>query len=106
MPVIRWRPLHNGRRAWRVRTNMPPLQRRLAAIPRKVRPSVRSFSAFVLLTVLPLAASARAGNPFVYNVRHHGAAGDGKTLDSTAINKAIDACAAAGGGEVLVPPGK
>ena len=41
-----------------------------------------------------------------YNVRKFGATGDGKTLDHEAINKAIDAAAAAGGGTVYVGPGK
>lgn len=41
----------------------------------------------------------------VYNVRKFGAKGDGKNLDSPAINKAIEAAAAQGGGTVLVPAG-
>ncbi|MES2439953.1 MAG: glycoside hydrolase family 28 protein [Verrucomicrobiota bacterium] len=40
-----------------------------------------------------------------YSVRDYGATGDGKTLDSPAINKTIEAAAAAGGGTVLVPAG-
>lgn len=40
-----------------------------------------------------------------YGVKKFGAAGDGKTLDTAAINKAIDACTAAGGGLVYMPPG-
>jgi len=40
-----------------------------------------------------------------YNVRAFGTVGDGKTLDSPAINAAIEACAKAGGGTVLVPAG-
>ena len=40
-----------------------------------------------------------------FNVRDFGAAGDGKALDSPAINKTIDAVAAAGGGTVYFPPG-
>ena len=40
-----------------------------------------------------------------YNVKKFGATGDGKTLDTQAINKAIDAAAAAGGGTVYFPAG-
>jgi polygalacturonase len=41
-----------------------------------------------------------------YDVRAFGAKGDGKTIDTPAINKAIDAAAAAGGGTVHFPAGK
>src|SRR4029077_18004391 len=41
----------------------------------------------------------------LYDVRTFGARGDGKTLDTLAINKAIDAAAAAGGGTVDFPAG-
>src|SRR5689334_18427573 len=40
-----------------------------------------------------------------FDVRAHGATGDGKTLVTAAINKAIDAAAAAGGGTVRFPAG-
>ena len=40
------------------------------------------------------------------NVLSHGAVNDGKTLTSTAIQKAIDDCHAKGGGTVIVPPGE
>jgi polygalacturonase len=40
-----------------------------------------------------------------FDVRDHGAVGDGKTLDSDAIQRAVRACAAAGGGTVHVPAG-
>ncbi|MDF1513641.1 MAG: glycosyl hydrolase family 28-related protein [Anaerolineae bacterium] len=40
-----------------------------------------------------------------YDIRDYGAVGDGKTLDTAAIQAAIDACAVAGGGYVQVPNG-
>jgi polygalacturonase len=41
----------------------------------------------------------------VYNVRDYGAVGDNKTLNTLAIQKALDQ-AKAGGGQVLIPPGE
>jgi polygalacturonase len=49
------------------------------------------------------ASAIPAGNSF--NVRKFGAKGDGKALDSPAINKAIEAAAANGGGTVFFPAG-
>ncbi|HJR80657.1 MAG TPA: glycoside hydrolase family 28 protein [Anaerolineales bacterium] len=43
---------------------------------------------------------------FTFNVRDHGAAGDGQILDSAAIQAAIDACAMQGGGTVYLSPGR
>lgn len=40
-----------------------------------------------------------------YNVRRYGAKGDGRAIDSPAINKAISAASAAGGGTVVLPQG-
>ena len=45
------------------------------------------------------------GAKAVLDVRAFGAIGDGKTKDTAAFQRALDACAFAGGGEVVVPPG-
>ena len=58
------------------------------------------------LGYLSLSSSARAPvAPTGYSVRDYGAVGDGKTLDTAAVNKAIDTAAAAGGGTVIFPAG-
>jgi polygalacturonase len=68
-------------------------------------PTSRSFS---LPLLVPLAAvltlAAGPGGP-VYDVRAFGARGDGTTLDTDAINQAIEAAAAEGGGTVYLPAG-
>jgi len=61
---------------------------------------------FRLLAVLLAGLStATAFAATTFNVRYFGAVGDGTNLDSPAINKAISASAAAGGGTVLLPAG-
>jgi hypothetical protein len=56
------------------------------------------------------AASGAAKTPSgaglrVFSVRAFGAVGDGRRLDTAAINRAIDACHDAGGGIAYAPPG-
>jgi polygalacturonase len=50
-------------------------------------------------------APSPAPAPGIFDVRTYGAVGDGKTVDTPAINKAIDAAAAAGGGTVVFAAG-
>ncbi|HVH50055.1 MAG TPA: glycosyl hydrolase family 28-related protein, partial [Candidatus Bathyarchaeia archaeon] len=61
--------------------------------------SCEQAGAKALLTAAP--AEALDG----FDVRRFGARGDGKALDTPAVNRAIEAAAAAGGGTVLVPAG-
>jgi polygalacturonase len=46
-----------------------------------------------------------AATEALFNVRTYGATGDGKTVDTPAINKAIGSVAAAGGGTLIFPAG-
>lgn len=73
-----------------------------------------SFGAAVLPAMASLGdpgIAARAQRPagnasLLFNVADFGAVGDGKTLCTAGIQKAVDACAAAGGGRVAFPAGR
>ena len=56
---------------------------------------------YFFIFVLPISA-AQTG---IYNVTDFGAAADGKTLDTKAIQAAVDSCSQNGGGTVLFPAG-
>jgi len=59
----------------------------------------------ILIWALAIFNVRAADSPNCFNVRDFGAAGDGRNLDSPAVNKAIDAAVASGGGTVLIPAG-
>jgi polygalacturonase len=77
-----------------------------------MKPSARQRTLWVALILFvyttshasDAAASGPSGPP-VFNVRTYGATGDGQALDTDAINKSIEAAAAAGGGTVYFPAG-
>jgi len=63
--------------------------------------------AFAMSGLFLLPGDSRAGQPptGVFNVKSFGATGDGATLDTPAISRAINACRQAGGGRVVFPAG-
>ncbi|GMW01556.1 MAG: exo-poly-alpha-D-galacturonosidase [Candidatus Hydrogenedentota bacterium] len=60
---------------------------------------------YTAFSATPLPAETKPAATGVYNVTTFGAKGDGTTLNTTVLQAAIDACAAAGGGTVLIPRG-
>jgi Glycosyl hydrolases family 28 len=66
--------------------------------------SMAAAPAFGAMLLLPGSEPA-VREEGMLNVRKHGATGDGKTKDTRAIQAAIDACHAGGGGTVYFPPG-
>jgi hypothetical protein len=55
--------------------------------------------------VITISGLCHAANG-AFDVRDYGATGDGKKVDTAAINKAVKACANAGGGQVRFGPGR
>lgn len=62
---------------------------------------LRTMMLLVTALLLPLSSQ---GSPVV-DITTHGALGDGKTLNTKALQAAVDQCAAQGGGKVVVPAG-
>lgn len=60
------------------------------------------FLFFILITLLQM--SFVVARP-VYNIKDFGAKGNGKTLNTEAINNAVRSCSQQGGGVVMVPEG-
>ncbi len=73
----------------------------LALLPTKTSAAIQDLSGLLPAGV----AATPSANRTVYSVRDFGATGDGQTLDSPAINRAIETCARAGGGTVYLPAG-
>ena len=61
---------------------------------------------FLAIVVLTIAYQSVQAQPEAFRITDYGAVGDGTTLTTQAIQAAIDAAAEAGGGRVIIPPGK
>jgi polygalacturonase len=98
-----------SRREWLERVSGPAVAATLGST------FLAAASSAVAQTLPPSAAtlsssSAAAGDPKllgarIYNVRDFGAKGDGATVDTAAVQAAIDACTRDHGGTVLIPAG-
>ena len=78
----------------------------LEKINRLGRSAARLWLAMPLLGLsLVVGGAADAASAKVFNVRDFGATGNGTTLDTKAVQGALDACGQAGGGTVLFPAG-
>jgi len=72
---------------------------------RASRPGIGIASILLTLCIHVMAQGTNPNAFPVYNIKDHGAVGDGTTLNTQAIQKAIDQAAGAGGGTVFCPPG-
>ena len=64
----------------------------------------QKYRSFILLLLILLIAGNLASE--VYNVLDFGAKGNGKSLDTEAVQEAINKCTGEGGGTVLIPSGR
>lgn len=93
LPDVAAEPAGLSRRAWLGNVTLPALGLTLGA----ARPGRHDAP--------PAPPAADTPGARVFNIRDFGAKGDGMTLDTAAVQAAIDACHRDSGGTVLVPAG-
>jgi exo-poly-alpha-galacturonosidase len=83
-----------------VKRHSPPTKLTMRTVPQRV-----PFVALLLAAAFFSACGASSRAAAQYVITKQGAVGDGATVNTKAIQDAIDACAAAGGGVIVVPKG-
>ena len=84
--------------------NINPARRELLKLGGLGLAAASAISAPSAFAAAPMPSAAFPAGA-IFDIRSYGAVGDGKAVDSPAINKAIEAAAAAGGGTVFFPAG-
>jgi polygalacturonase len=84
----------------KIRTNLPAIPRRDLII------SLSLTLSLILLAIVNGWAAESPASAGAFDVRQFGAKGDDRTLDTAAIQKALNECGTAGGGTVRFPAGK
>jgi polygalacturonase len=74
--------------------------------PLLLYPAMKNLPIFLTIFLTLFLSLASAKPTIFYPVTEFGAVGDGKTLNTQAIQQAIDAAAKAGGGTVVFPAGR
>src|SRR5579871_2204164 len=86
---------------------LPILVTLVLVTPPALAQEAKTLPWYIAHAPFPMTAPVMPAIPAgVFNIKDHGAIADGKTLNTSAIQQTIQACAASGGGHVVIPEGQ